>query len=338
MVVKVTANACRVLLVGRSPRLLRVAEHLFHGGVVEAAPQVGDFGRMLDAVHRHHPSVVVVDLEDASLEGVAAIEMVMAEQPVPILVLSAPRTNKQDAIRALGAGALEIAEVKDTADSMKALHRQVQFLARVKVVKHVKGSKRLTKTEGERPNHPVVAVAASLGGPKALARLLSALPRNFEAPITLCQHITPGFADDLARYLAVETGHDVIEAIDGQLLKPGRVFVAPSERHLLVQHDGSLKLDPGPPVGGFRPSCDVLLRSVAAAFGSAAIGVVLTGMGKDGARGLKEIRARGGHTIAQDQATSVVFGMPGEAIALGAAERVLPLEEIAGQLVKWVRP
>jgi two-component system chemotaxis response regulator CheB len=327
---------CRLLLVERGPRLSRQAKALFTAGVSEAAPPV-EPGAMLEAVVRHQPSIVVVDLEEAPLEAVAAIETVMAEHPVPIVVVTPGGPAKQHAIRALAAGALEIAEMKGV-DPWKALHKQVLFLAKVKVVKHVKGRRRKGKDgDGSSPHRrPLVALAASLGGPKALARLIGALPKDFAAPTVLCQHITPGFADDLARYLAIETRHDVVEAEAGAELVPSRVYVAPSDVHLLVEIDGSLRLDPGPAVGGFRPSCDVLLRSVAAAWGDRAIGVVLTGMGKDGARGLKEIRNRGGRTIAQDQATSVVFGMPGEAIALGAAEKVLPLDQIAGQLVKWV--
>jgi two-component system chemotaxis response regulator CheB len=329
---------CRVLLVERGDRLSSQARTLFSSGVSEAAPAV-EPGAMLEAVVRHQPSVVVVDLEDAPLEAVAAIETVMAEHPVPIVVVTPGGPQKQHAIRALAAGALEIAEIKG-ADPWKALQKQVLFLSRVKVVKHIKGRRRQEKNGDPkvRGRTPVVAIAASLGGPKALARLIAALPKDFAAPTVLCQHITAGFADDLARYLAVETRHDVVEAEAGMQLERARIYVAPSDVHLLVELDGSLRLDPGPAVGGFRPSCDVLLKSCAAAYGDRAVGVVLTGMGRDGARGLKEIRNRGGHTIAQDQATSVVFGMPGESIALGAAEKVLPLDQIAGQLVKWVMP
>jgi two-component system chemotaxis response regulator CheB len=329
---------CRLLLVERGNRLSREARTLFSFGVSEAAPAV-EPAAMLEAVVRHQPSVVIVDLEEAPLEAVAAIETVMAEHPVPIVVVSPGGPQKQHAIRALAAGALEIAELKG-ADPWKALQKQVLFLSKVKVVKHIKGRRRKGKDPeaSARGRRPIVAIAASLGGPKALARLIGALPKDFAAPTVLCQHITPGFADDLARYLAVETRHDVVEAGPGMTVEPARVYVAPSDVHLVVELDGALRLDPGPPVGGFRPSCDVLLKSCAAAYGDRAIGVVLTGMGKDGARGLKDIRTRGGHTIAQDQATSVVFGMPGESIALGAAEKVLPLDQIAGQLVKWVMP
>lgn len=166
--------------------------------------------------------------------------------------------------------------------------------------------------------------------------MLSGLPRTFPAAICICQHITPGFADDLARWLSAETGHQVVEASEGERLEPGKVYVAPSDVHFTVSPTGTARLEQGAPVGGFLPSCDVLLKSVGASLGPRAIGVVLTGMGRDGARGLKEIRARGGHTVAQDEATSVVWGMPKEAIALNAAEVVLPLERVAAQLVEWV--
>ncbi len=162
------------------------------------------------------------------------------------------------------------------------------------------------------------------------------IPPGFRAPIAVCQHISDGFTGGLASWLASETSRPVLEAEDGQWLVPGAVFVAPSRAHLLVTSDGKVRLDDGPPLAGFRPSCDALLQSAARAFERQAIGVVLTGMGRDGARGLKEIRDRGGHTIAQHESSCVVYGMPQEAVELGAAEAVLPLEQIAPALIRWV--
>jgi two-component system chemotaxis response regulator CheB len=224
------------------------------------------------------------------------------------------------------------------AAAVQALRKQLVLLAKVSVVKHPRGRRRRTSTRlpAIRPAYPVVAVAASLGGPRALAELLAGLPRGFGAPIVVCQHITPGFAEDLAKWLAAETGLRVHEGTDGQPLVKGEVFIAPAHVHLHVTQGGTLRLDDGPPVGGFKPACDVLLKSVAQAFGPRAIGVVLTGMGRDGAKGLKDIRTRGGHTIAQDEESCVVFGMPKEAIAAGGVEKVLPLAQIAPQLVRWV--
>jgi two-component system chemotaxis response regulator CheB len=206
------------------------------------------------------------------------------------------------------------------------------------VVRHPRGRKRRTSAglPMVRPEYSVVAIAASLGGPKALAEVLADLPTDFPAPVVICQHITPGFSDDLARWLAQETGHRVHEAEDGQRLVKSEFFIAPSHLHLIVNPSGIMRLDDNAPIGGFKPSCDLLLRSVAQSFAKRAVGVVLTGMGRDGAKGLDEIRKAGGHTIAQDRASSVVFGMPGEAVSIGAAELVLPLDEIGRQLARWV--
>jgi two-component system chemotaxis response regulator CheB len=162
------------------------------------------------------------------------------------------------------------------------------------------------------------------------------LPKNFPAPVCICQHISNGFTEGLTQWLGSETPLRVVEANDGEEMVPGSVYIARSGTHLVVRSKGRLALDPSPPVRGFRPSCDVLLTSAAEAFGTRTLGVILTGMGRDGARGLKEIRERGGRTIAQDRATCAVYGMPKEAVRIGAAEEVLPLEQIAPTLIQWV--
>jgi two-component system, chemotaxis family, protein-glutamate methylesterase/glutaminase len=210
----------------------------------------------------------------------------------------------------------------------------------VRVVQHVRGKRRRRDhssrpaAEAELP-FPLVAIAASLGGPRALAQLLGALPPKLAAPLCICQHISDGFTRGLASWLSSESGRSVREAADGETLEPGRVYVAPSGAHFKIRRPGRIELDRGAPIEGFRPSCDALLES-AASFGRRAIGVVLTGMGRDGAFGLRAIRDAGGRTIAQDEATCVVFGMPREAILLDAAEQVLPLGIIAETLARWV--
>lgn len=296
--------------------------------------------RLLDVVRDREPGVVLVEMAEPSTEIRRAIEAVMAERPVPMLLVVGHASQRQAALGLLAAGALDVVELPPRLDSaaLEGLRRQIALLAKVSVVKHPRGRRRKTASQvtALRPSYPVVAVAASLGGPRALAELLGGVPRSFGAPIVVCQHLTPGFSDDLARWLEAETGLRVHEAVDGQPLVKGEVFIAPAHRHMLVTPIGALKLDDGPPVGGFKPACDVLLKSVALAFGARAIGVVLTGMGRDGANGLKEIRARGGRTVAQDEASCVVFGMPKEAIAAGAVERVVPLGQIAALLARWV--
>jgi two-component system chemotaxis response regulator CheB len=326
--------------------------------LVEPAPMLGLrlgplFGRKLErvggpvtaaglvsAIRDHEPQVVLVRVDGPSSELTRAIELAMAEHPVPMLLMAAPGAPRQAAMALLAAGALDVLPLPTELDApaVSSLEKTLVLLSTVAVVKHPRGRKKRTSSRlpAVRPTHPLVAIASSLGGPKALATVLAGVPRHFGAPICICQHITPGFSDDLARWLSAETGHKVTEALAGQLLSPGQVYVAPSDVHFTVTPAGTAHLEAGAPVGGFLPSCDVLLKSVAASFGHRAIGVVLTGMGRDGAKGLKEVRQRGGHTIAQDEASSVVWGMPKEAVALGAAEKVLALEQIAPQLVHWV--
>lgn len=294
---------------------------------------------LLLQVQVSHPDIAIVNLDVDPKGSIEAIEAVMSGEPIPLVVVTRKSSTSGDShsMKALAAGALEVAFIEGPGADV-ALQKQVALLSKVKVAKRFKRQAPAPVVEQPAPAGavPTVAIAASLGGPKALATLLGALPRDFPAAIVVCQHITSGFSEDLARYLAFETRFNVVQAANNMPLVPKRCFVAPSDAHLLVAAPAILKLDLGPPVGGFRPSCDVLLESVAKTMGSAAIGVVLTGMGRDGAKGLKDISNHGGHTVAQDDTTSVVFGMPAEAIALGGAEVVLPLDQIAPQLIRWV--
>jgi two-component system chemotaxis response regulator CheB len=329
----------KVLLVEPAPLLGLRLGPLFGRKLERVGGPVTAAG-LVSAIRDHEPGVVLVRVDGASSELTRAIELAMAETPVPMLLMAAPGGPRQAAMALLSAGALDVLPLPTELDApaIASLEKTLVLLSTVAVVKHPRGRKKRTSTRlpAVRPTHPLVAIASSLGGPKALATVLAGLPRTFGAPICICQHITPGFSDDLARWLASETGHKVHEATDGQLLTPGQVYVAPSDVHFTISAAGTARLEAGTPVGGFLPSCDVLLKSAAMAFGHRTIGVVLTGMGRDGARGLKEVRQRGGHTIAQDEATSVVWGMPKEAVALGGAEKVLPLDQIAPQLVDWV--
>ncbi|MBX5480400.1 MAG: chemotaxis protein CheB [Myxococcaceae bacterium] len=295
---------------------------------------------MLEVVQESRPDVIVLDLRagDAAFN---AIEAVMAERPTPILVLQQPGT---DPFRALALGALDMSELPaQPNDAFWAeLAKKLVLLAQVRVVQHVRGKRNRRRghdhepADPGEPPFPLIAIAASLGGPKALAQLLAMMPAQRVAPICICQHISDGFTGGLANWLAVETGHRVAEAKDGEFLEPGQIYVAPSRVHFRVDFPGRVRLDAGPPIQGFRPSCDALLDSVATAFGKRAIGVILTGMGKDGALGLRAIRDRGGRTIAQDEASCVVYGMPREAVLLGAAQEVLSLEKIPMALMRWV--
>lgn len=200
---------------------------------------------------------------------------------------------------------------------------------------HTRPAPEARPAQGVRRVTPLVAMVASLGGPQVLARILSELPADFPAAIVICQHMGLGFTAGLAQWLRSRTSLPVAEANDLDRLRPSTVYIAPAGKHLRVSHEGVLRLDDGPPVMGFKPSCNVLLESVAQCLGSHALGVILTGMGSDGAKGMQQLRAAGGRTLAQDEATCRVFGMPGEAIALGAIDEVLPVEHIAEGIRKW---
>lgn len=330
---------CSALLVDTSGQGGARYGWVFRGELTPAGDPVPP-SLALEAVRRLDPDLLLIEVMSASPEVLQLVERVMSDSPRPIVLLVASPAARLAAFALLDAGALDVVSVPAALDvpTEAGLRKQLLLLSSVSVVRHPRGRKRRTSTglPMVRPDYAVVAIAASLGGPKALAEVLADLPPDFPAPVVICQHITPGFSDDLARWLAQETGHRVKEAADGQRLVKSEFFIAPSHLHLIVNPSGLLRLDDNAPIGGFKPSCDLLLRSVAQSFGAKAIGVVLTGMGRDGAKGLGEIRKAGGHTVAQDRATSVVFGMPGEAVSLGAAELVLPLDQIGAQLVRWL--
>lgn len=227
-------------------------------------------------------------------------------------------------------------------EAARKLIATVTAMAQVKVVRHWRSTSRPTPAElgsspsasAERPR--LVAVATSTGGPPALQTLLSGLPGDFAAPILVVQHITKGFTAGLATWLNAVCNLQVKVAEHGDRLAPHTVYVAPDDRHLGVANQHAVALSSAPPVGGFRPAGTFLFESVARVFGSAALALILTGMGEDGVAGLRAVRQAGGRIIAQDEETSVVYGMPGAAVAAGLADQVLPLDRIAGRVAQLV--
>jgi two-component system chemotaxis response regulator CheB len=338
--VQTKGQPCHLLLVDAERRLGERVRPLFELGEISPCPEEADYESAAALARLHRPEVILVDLA-GGVEAFGAIEAIMADEPTPILCAREAGASSADDFQALALGALEIFEWPRAAwpKFWIDLSRQLQLLSQVRVVKHIRGMRRKrqhVRDAGHESPFPLVAIAASLGGPKALLQLLRMIPRGFGAPICICQHISPGFTEGLAQWLTNQTALEVEEARDGEELKAGIVFVAPSGAHLRVMDDWRIHLDDGPPLAGFKPSCDALLHSAALAFGRRCIGVVLTGMGRDGANGLREVRARGGRTLVQDEATCVVYGMPAAAVELGAAEEILPLDQIAPALVRLV--
>ena len=262
----------------------------------------------------------------------------MSVRPLPILVLSS-YVGSERAAAVLAAGALDAVR-KDELDLLDpkgadavALRRRVRVLAGARVIKHPRAHLWVTAARAGSPGRTAAAIGviASTGGPPALATLLGGLPARFEVPVLVVQHIAHGFTEGFARWLDQTVPLPVALAGDGQRLGPG-IWVAPEGAHLVLRPGLRLALDTTASAGAHRPSGDILLTSMAESLGRLAAGVVLTGMGRDGALGLGRIARAGGLTIAQDEPTSAVFGMP-RAAAEAGAEAVLPLRDIAGRLV-----
>ena len=334
------AKRLRVLIADDSPI---VRELLVE--VLTASPEFevvgtasdGDEAAVLTA--RHAPDAITMDLQMPGSDGFAGIARIMAENPTPILVLSSDREALKG-FRALSLGALDLMEKPDASEMSRfavELPRRLRLLASVPVIRHGRaGRAAAPKVERGRARIEAVVIGASLGGPRALAAVLAGLPADFSAPIAIVQHISPGFTEGLARWLRTETRLEVVEATDGAALEKGRVLIAPGGVHLRLEPK-RVRLEEAPPISGFCPSVTVLFQSAAQAFGSRACGVILTGMGRDGAEGMQALRQAGATTLAQDEATSAVFGMPRAAIELGVVDQVLALERIPSALVELVR-
>ena len=322
-------------------------------------------------VERLRPAVVLMDLDLPVMTGMEAIERIMASCPTPILVCSGfvEGPARSNALEALSAGVVDVLAKPgpDDTDGLDAyadaLRRRLRVAARVRVITHPRGRLRagparaLAGTADRRPlGRPaadplpvdplldlpgpapgevrLLAVGASTGGPQALLTLLQDLPADLEQAVVVVQHMAEGFVPGLAAWLDGLVALPVVVGQSGKRLAPGTVTIAPSGGNLLVQDDRLRVLCTPPEPGQFHvPGIDATFSSIADALGPAACGVLLTGMGRDGAVGLKRMRERGAVTIGQDEATSTVYGMPAAAAALGAVEHQLPLDRIAGAVL-----
>jgi len=326
-------------------------EHLSR--LIEGDPELSLVGVASDGeeavalTRRLRPDVILMDVHMPRVDGYEATARIMAHVPTPIVMTSASisPSDSLGAFDALGAGALMMVRKPRGGDRQDALGaelvRALKLMAEVKVVR-----RRGAHDGRARPARPapaashgkigVVAIAASTGGPPAVAEILASLPRSLGCPVLLVQHMTPGFTTGFVEWLGRATSRAVKLAEQGEPARAGVVYVAPDGVQMGIGEDGRIRLARSTARDGFRPSGSHLLQSVAESYGAAAIGIVLTGMGHDGATGLRALRDAGGVTIAQDEESSVVFGMPKEAIRLGAAEHVLPASAIAAAIGRLV--
>jgi two-component system chemotaxis response regulator CheB len=340
----------RVLVVDDSLTVRkRLVEVLRADPELEVVGEAEDGKRAIELCQQLRPDVVTLDMVLPVMSGLTATEYIMAYCPTPIVVVSASMNRKDEfkTYDALAAGAVDVLE-KPTGDEFadgweRKLISTLKVACRIKVITHPRAKLQALKRpqNGGRAEprdastgRRLIAIGASTGGPGAVLEILQALPRGFPLPILLVVHIGEPFGAAFAEWLDGQSPLPVGCARDGDPLPAvgeGRVMVAPPGRHLVVR-EGCVRLTSDPERHSCRPSVDSLFESVAREIGAASAACLLTGMGRDGAAGLLAIRRAGGLTVAQDEATSAVFGMPREAILLGAAERVLPLGEIAPAL------
>ena len=336
------------------------AERRFLRSAIDAdagASVVGEAATVRDAialVERLRPAAVVLDLDLPDAAAIDLIERLMATLPTPILVVCADGDAAR-AAQALAAGAVDVVARPATAGAdpasyVRALQRGVRVAARVRVITHPRGRLR-SRTQAALMSRPagvagveparggevdLVAIGASTGGPQALAHVLGVLPADFGAAVVVVQHMADGFMDDLAGWLDGLSALPVRIGSDSTRLEPGTVTVAPSARNLIV-HDGlRVGIESPPPTQLHIPGVDATFASVACSVGARAVGVLLTGMGRDGACGLKAMRDAGALTIGQDEESSAVWGMPAAALAAGAVQFTLPLSMIPKALISMV--
>ena len=325
-------------------------------GILGSDPQltvIGEARNGLEGVEltrRLRPDVVTMDIRMPLLDGLQATRQIMAEVPTPVVVISGSDVLEvETSMEALRAGALAVIEkpaglaIPGFEERCKALLETVKLMAGVKVVRRFGApsrpaaaapAPRIAASPASRVR--AVAIAASTGGPAALLTIFSQLPRNFPVPLLVVQHISLGFVGGLASWLSGEAKIRVKVAEHDELVAPGIAYLGPDRLQLGLTSHGRIALTPEPPVGGFRPSGSFLFHSAARALGGGTLAVILTGMGRDGVEGLRRVRAMGGRILAQDQASSVVFGMPGAAIEAGLADEVVGLDALPGRLVELV--
>ena len=336
-----TGQAFRIVVCDDSPTYGRaLSAFLEHDPRLEVVHIFDTAEEMLPALGDIDPDLVTMDLEMPGMGGASAVEQIMRDRPVPILVLSAHAgKDSEHAAEALAAGALEalgkssLRLLEPTDLWATAVRSRIKRLASVQLKARVRAG-RTTPAPARRiaMDRPVgaVGIGASTGGPPALTQVLSALPAAFPLPVLVVQHIASGFSEALVNWLDRRLGLPVGFATDGARAEPG-IWFAPDDVHLCLDASMRFVLDGHQTRGVHRPSVDMLLESLAASLGDRAVGVVLTGMGRDGADGVHAMRRAGGLVIAQDEHTSAVFGMPRAAIESGA-DFVLPLYEVGPAL------
>lgn len=341
----------KVLLVDDSP-----TARLILSQMVNSAPDMKLVGQAVDGlqavqmVTELSPDIILMDVTMPRMDGLEATREIMNVKPTPIIVISATAEANETslAFEAVNAGALQVLQKPGGPQSpnydtyVKGLLDTLRAMSDVRVIRHVKSGRSTASGRGEAPSVPtrtaqieLIAIVSSTGGPQALGEIIKTLPANFSLPVVIVQHIAPDFVTPLVDWLSTLSRLPVRVAQPGAHPLPGTIYIAPGSKHLVLTRDRRFELSDTPANLLHMPSGDVLLESVARSYGPRGVGVVLTGMGADGARGLRAMYDEGAMTIAQNEASCIVFGMPQQAIALGAARLTLPPTEIGRVLQQY---
>jgi two-component system chemotaxis response regulator CheB len=352
-----TSNLVKALIVDDSASVRQTLSAILSGDPgIEVMGAVADAYAAARRLQAELPDVMILDIEMPGMDGLTFLRKIMAQRPIPVIVCSTlTEQGSRSLFEALEAGAVDImpkprvdtrsAMVESTdrirnAVKAAALAKLRPRQGRMVVERKLSADVILPPPVSSRVKHTterIVCIGASTGGTETLRQVLEALPGN--APgVVIVQHMPEKFTAAFAKRLDSLCAVEVKEAEDGDEVRAGRALIAPGNRHLLLQRNGAgyrAAIKDGPPVSRHRPSVDVLFRSAAQSAGANALGLIMTGMGDDGARGLLEMRKAGARTLAQDEASCVVFGMPKEAIALGAAERIVALARVPQEIMAW---
>jgi len=342
----------RVMVVDDSVFMRRIVKDLLETDPeIEVVALARDGIEALEMLPTASPDVVLLDVEMPRMDGLEFLRRTLPQRPLRVIMLSAlTQEGSEITMQALELGALDFIPKPSGAISLDIDRKKEEIIQKVKAVSTIPlervrkctgcaGAlkKRVHREEVQRESQRVVFVASSTGGPRALQILMQGLSPLRQSGMVLVQHMPPGFTKSLADRLSDLAPFPVREAQGGEAIFVNHAFLAPGGKHLVVNGDRRLVLDDRPPLKGLKPCADISLSSLVEVFGDRVLAVILTGMGKDGLEGCRKLKARGGTVIAQDEKTSLIFGMPRAVIEEGLADLVLPIEEIGRAIVEWDR-
>jgi len=346
----------RVLIVDDSAYMRKVLEELILSDPkLEVAGQAKDGREAITMAQTLQPDVITMDINMPRMDGLEATQHIMTQNPRPILIVSSEsRQGAASTLRALDLGAIDFVTKPSSAIDLDMKNVRDELLFKLKMAAKVRVVRTAARHDGSTSSEPksqapparesgnpdvripLVVIAASTGGPATLMRLMPRFPRDFPAAVVLVQHMPATFTSQLSLQLSEVSSIRVKEAEANESIQPGIFYVCPGSHHLRISLTGRIKLDDGPRISGYRPCADVALESAAAYGGANVVGVVLTGMGNDASIGVQALKAARGWVLAQDEASSVIFGMPAEAIRTGCVDQVVGIEDMYSAIEKYI--